>query len=237
MAVNADGEGELSACQGWLITSQTCDIVRDVAERLDVEVAALVKTEPDTWKEATKGLRPRYATVRSLEDALLVADLDRIMTVSKRCLVRQSRTPGCQNDAERRALRHALARKRARAAFPDDFVALIRPLQRYLTQKNVKATPEGDALRALREIRVHATPEWPEPEVEVVLYLLWETQAELLQGEAHATRWETKLPPDRGRFTIDVVATTLERLSARTYVDSDPLDLDHLTVSQPSRAA
>jgi hypothetical protein len=39
-----------------------------------------------------------------------------------------------------------------------------------------------------------------------------------------------KLAPESGRFTtIDGQVTTLEDLRASDYVDSDPLDLDHLS--------
>lgn len=81
----------------------------------------------------------------------------------------------------------------------------------HLIRKHGKTTAEGDALLALREICVLA--------------------------KAHAIPWEKKLPLGRGRFTIDFMLTTLERLSARSYVDSDRLDLDHLTRNQPSKAA
>src|SRR5882724_5395250 len=60
------------------------------------------------------------------------------------------RLPGrsvCRSAAETRKFQAALARKRQRVAFPDDFTVLARELQERVAEKHDKKTPEGDALR------------------------------------------------------------------------------------------
>jgi|GEM_PF-3102154 len=42
LSVNQHGEAQFSDCHDWLVTSQACDIVRDVAHRELVEVIRLL---------------------------------------------------------------------------------------------------------------------------------------------------------------------------------------------------
>ncbi len=103
---------------------------------------------------------PRYAYISGVAEQNLVADLDRVMTVEKTVVATWDRIIGCQNDEEIRAFGKALSRKCSRFAFPDDFNAFIRKLQKRMNDKHEKTSDEGLALRALREIRVQATPSW-----------------------------------------------------------------------------
>jgi hypothetical protein len=102
--------------------------------------------------------RPAYAALKSLEPDCLVADLDRMMTVEKSIVATWTRTPGYVDDADGRAFAQALARKRVRVAFPDDFSELVDKLQRRLEDKHGGNSIEGRGLRALPEIRVRAVP-------------------------------------------------------------------------------
>lgn len=87
------------------------------------------------------------------------------MTVEKGVVAQWNRVSGCSTDKERRALGQALARKRNRFAFPDDFTELSRKLQNRMRDKHNKSSIEGDALRALCEIRVRASPSWNAPKI------------------------------------------------------------------------
>ena len=71
-----------------------------------------------------------------------------------------ARVDGCRTDDDSRRFSLALARKRARTAFPDDFVAFARPLMARMSLKHDKQTDEGRALRSLREIRVGTPTPW-----------------------------------------------------------------------------
>jgi hypothetical protein len=160
-AAQADGDGIQSVTSevaGLVVVTQTCDIVRSCAVRPYVEVSPLVQISKTDFHQIRRGRRPAFATMNSLEKASLVADLDRVMTVEKSIVSRWKRTPGCSDDADCRKFAQALARKRVRFAFPDDFTLLLGKLQSRLVDKHEKNTAEGRALRALREIRVQASP-------------------------------------------------------------------------------
>lgn len=233
---SAQAEGELQSItyevEGLVVITQTCDIVRSCIERPYVEVAPLVEGTAQTIQEVERGRRPSYAFVPAAKDRLLVADLDRVMTVEKSVVASWERTPGCTTDPERRHLARALARKRSRVAFPDDFVALVRKLQDRLQQKHDKDTEEGRALRSLREIRVRAAPSWDSNPAEITFWFIRDAAVEEFAGkgwETYLTAWKKLLMP-AGRFrTIEGIVVTLDDLTGRDYVESDPLDLDHLS--------
>jgi hypothetical protein len=149
-----------ATAEGTVVLTQTCDLVRSCIARPFVEVAPLVEVTEETAHEIERGHRPNYAIVPSLRSRRLVADLDRVMTVEKSIVATWTRTPGCTSDDEIRKFGSALARKRVRFAFPDDFNALVRKLQSRIEEKHDKLSDEGRALRALREIRVTGSPSW-----------------------------------------------------------------------------
>lgn len=217
---------------GLAVLTQTCDLVRRWTERPYVEVAPLVTLEEQAWPLARRGRLPRYFVLRGLETSRLAVDLDRVMTLEKAVVAGWVRVPGCADDEEARRFALALARKRARFAFPDDLTALVKPLQDRLIQKHDKASPEGRALQALREIRLRASPSWDAEVVELTFFFLREQGARDFEGVA----WEEwreawlRLVPPAGRFCeVDGVVQTLDDLTARDYVESDPLDLSFLS--------
>jgi hypothetical protein len=158
------------------------------------------------------------------------------MTVEKPVAAKWTRTPGWSTDSQSRAFAAALARKRARFAFPDDFTALAEKLQGRLSKKHGKESPEGAALRGLREIRVHAAPSWDDPAVTLTFWFVRHDEDVTLEGRswaAYVGEW-LKLMPESGRFVkVQGQVTTLDDLTAADYVGSDPLDLDHLSARPP----
>lgn len=114
---------------------------------------------------------PRFAMVPGVLDKQLVADLDRTMTLEKPVLERWDKVSGCRNDEERRKFANALARKRGRAAFPDDFVTLIKPLQDKCKKKHGNDSALGRTLEALLEIRVQPYPHWDGEQSKKVKFL------------------------------------------------------------------
>ena len=126
----------------------------------------------------------------------------------------------------------ALARKRARFAFPDEFVRFVAKLQRRMSGKHDKDSDEGRALRALREIRVRAAPAWDAQEVDLVFWFIRNEDDPTFGncGWDHYLDAWLKLIPADGRFkSVEGVVLTLDDLTARDYIESDPLDLDHLS--------
>lgn len=219
-----------SKVAGFVVVTQTCDVVRRWADRPYVEVSPLVEVDADKLHDVERGRRPMYGFIPGIAERQLVADLDRTMTVEKAVVAEWSRTSGCATDVEARGLAAALARKRARFAFPDDFTEHARRLQSHLTKRHDKNSPEGLALRALREIRIQATPTWEAPSVNLTI---WFIVSDADAAGSDWARWlETwmALLSEGGRFSrVHAQVAALADLTAADYVGSDALDLDHLS--------
>jgi hypothetical protein len=154
------------------------------------------------------------------------------MTVEKPVVAGWTRIPGCSTDDERRRFALALARKRARFPFPDDFTAFSKKLQARLLEKHDKQSDEGRALRALREIRVRAAPSWDAENVELTFWFVREDADADFEGKNWSAFLELwlNLVPAGGRFkTVNGTVVTLDDVTGRDFVESDPLDLDHLS--------
>jgi hypothetical protein len=220
--------------KGFVVVTQTCDIVRSCADRPFLEVVPLVEIDEQHLYEVQRIRRPQYAYIPGVAEYKLVADLDRVMTLEKSVVAEWQRVPGCKNDEEIRALGKALARKRVRFAFPDDFNKFANKLQNRLRDKHGKSTAEGDALRALREIRVRAEPSWSAPEIQLMFLFIRHEEQDRFQElgwDKPLQNW-LQLIPAHGRFqNVDGLVVSLEDITAKDYVESDPLDLDHLSSS------
>lgn len=217
---------------GFVVLTQTCDIVRDCTRRPYVEIAPLVEIGDDMLDDIERARRPQYAYIRGVADRRLVADLDRVMTMEKSVLADWKRVPGCETDLQQRRLVEALKRKRSRFAFPDDFTELATKLQKRINNKHGRASVEGNALRALREIRVAAAPSWDTDAVELTFYFIRDSGQANFEGQ----NWQDlqqkwlALVPKRGRFiSVNGTVVTFADLTAQDYLESDPLDLDHLS--------
>ncbi len=235
-AVGACAEGDDTAkseVSGFMVLTQTCDLVRSCGERPFIEVCPLVKIEDEgAHREIERGRRPRYAFIPGLADRRLVGDLDRVMTIEKGAVAGWERVEGCQTEDDTRKLALALARKRARFAFPDDFGEFAAPLMCRMSSKHDKQGPEGRALRALREIRVRAQGSWDEEKVSLTFWFIRDPGDSTFEGQPWddlLEKWEAYLPEHERFVNVQVVVQTLDDLSARDYVESDPLDLDHLS--------
>ena len=218
--------------RGFAVLTQTCDLVRRCDARPFVHVSPLVEVDAERLNEIRRGHRPNYVFIPGTARHRLVADLDRVMTVEKAVIADWTRCDGARSDADERRLRLALMRNRGRVAFPDDFGSLTEKLRRRMSRKHDGRGDEGRALRALREIRVGAAPSWLADQVKIMFSFIRDDATPDFEGRAwheHLERW-LKLVPPAGRFTsIDGSVLTLDRLTAREYVESDPLDLDHLS--------
>lgn len=221
---------------GFVVLSQTCDIVRPWCARPFAEVAPLVAVDEQVLNESARGYRPRYLFVPGVSHHRLVGDLDRVMTVEKAVLASWPRVPGCVSEEDTTRLAQALARYRARFAFPDDFGKVVEKLQDRLTEKHDKRSAEGEALRNLREIRVAATPSWDAEAVDLVFMFIPNDDERNFDGKSwdqFLAKWLELVQP-QGRYrTVEVMVLALVDMNAREYVSSVQLDLDHVT-SRPA---
>ena len=224
----------LDVVAGIVMLSQTCDVIRDCQDRPFVEVAPLVELPEQIVGEVRKLRRPAFAYVPATAARFLVADLDRPMTVEKAIVSRWDRISGWTTEREIRDFALALSRKRARFAFPDDFVRAAQRLQRRLVDKHDRLSPEGGYLRALREIRVQASPSWNGGQVQLVWWFIKDTDPDVgpAQWYTMVANW-IGLFDQTGRFDVgNFRVCRLEEMTARDYVDSVRLDLDYLSISR-----
>jgi hypothetical protein len=157
------------------------------------------------------------------------------MTVEKALILKWDHQQGCVTDEEKKLLRQAIARKRMRVAFPDDFVQFASKLQKRMQDKHSKQSDEGKALQALREIRVSARPSWNDNNPEILFYFIREEEQDDCNGigwDKWLDKWLNLLPKS-GRFqSIDGLVVSLEDMTAKEYIESEQLDLDHLSMPQ-----
>lgn len=153
------------------------------------------------------------------------------MTAEKSFLLGLDRVQGLNNDDEIRRFAKALSRKRSRFAFPDDFVACVSKLLKRWSDKHKKDSSEGSSLRSIDEIRVSAYPSWNDSNVNVVFLFITNQSSIDETLEKQVEEW-LKLLSSSERYTFSGECTSLDIMTAREYTDSDPLDLDNLTISQ-----
>ena len=220
--------------EGVVVLTQTCDIVRSCQDRPFVEVAPLVRLDDATVEQVRRLKRPAFAYVPYIAQEGLVADLDRVMTVENAVAANWTRTSGWSADAESRAFAHAIARKRSRFAFPDNFVLAADRFRHHVIGKHNRRTVEGSHLRALREIRVRAEPSWNHDTVELTIWFIKDRDPQGVDPDWSdlVDAW-AGLFDESGRFRVGTaVACRLEDITARDYVESDVLDLDNLSVDR-----
>lgn len=217
---------------GLVILTQTCDLVRDVCKRPFIEVAPLIKKDQSDLKLITKGMIPRFAEIPGLRENGLVADLDRTMTLEKPIINNWKKTSGCRTDEEVRRFANALARKRARAAFPDDFVELISKFRKQCISKHGNSTNLGKTLDAIAEIRAQPFPSWDgESSKTIKLWFLLPPKTDPSKVSEYDKEIQglMKLIPESAKYRIDYSIAEHSQISAAEYIASDLLDLDHLS--------
>ena len=150
---NAQGNGLsyiVTDSPGLAIVSQTCDVVRDCAERPFVLLAPVVELQDPSASEATRGMRPRYVPVPGVGDSAFV-DLDLVVSAEKSVLLGVDPRRGLPDESSQRRFGAGIARAFSRLAFPDDLHVALRGLMARVKGKHARNSPEGRALRVLDE--------------------------------------------------------------------------------------
>ncbi|MEF0939884.1 hypothetical protein [Rhizobium sp. BR 362] len=223
---------------GFVVVSQTCDIVNYGPGKENVVVCPLREATEGLLREIHRGRTPVAAKLQHPPKENLVVDLNRMMTVPKSVLSKLKREVGFSDDAERNRFGEALARKHGRFAFPDDFNDDVLAAIRSKMQKwHDKDSDNGKALRSIASIRATAAPDWDAKLVEVgfrvVLYpanrrlISNDKIDEVLKTLFNGVQWPAKYTRANPLFIMQ----TLADLSAQDYIDSVAIDWDFLSNS------
>lgn len=224
-------EGVASTVMGYVVITQTCDIVRNCSTRSYVELSPLVEVTSAIAKEVRLLRRPAFAFVPGAANNNLVADLDRIITVEKAFLAKFKCISGCNDDSERRAFADALARHRTRPAFPDGFNNCVRPVRDHLKKIHRGTDPEGLLIQSISEIRISAVPDWNAEQISVLLWFILAPSLDspCVDFSSYIDKWLGFFEASQ-QYEVQGVVCRLEDMKASDYVGSDRLDLDQLSV-------
>ncbi|MDP9412719.1 MAG: hypothetical protein M3Q08_01220 [Pseudomonadota bacterium] len=221
---------------GFVVLSQTCDIVRDAERRPYIEVAPLVSVGSANRAAIRKS--PQVAQVPALEEQGLVADLDRVMVIEKPLLAAlpaEARIVGCPTEADRRRFAEALARKHLRFAFPDDFNKGLSRISQQVTKRHGKDSPMGDFLGLTDDIRAYS-PDWEAAEPDVLILFVF-PEAAAIPDDAQELVDELldKFIPT-GRFKKPRgQAVAYDTMTAARYRETDSMDFEYLShAAEPS---
>lgn len=158
------------------LISQTCDVVRNCAQRPLVHIAAVVTLHGASLDEAKRGWRPQYVAIPWAGDDQFV-DLELQGAVEKSVLLNAGRVASCPDSGSAMRFSSGLARHRARFAFPDDLTPTLTPLVNRFREKAGKDTPQGRRIDEIIEIRASATPDWSAAKISVELVFLIDRQS------------------------------------------------------------
>ena len=153
------------------------------------------------------------------------------MTVEKSVVAGWERVPGWRHDQEGQNLSQAIVRRLERFAFPDDIVQMYRRWEHRIKDKHGKASPEGQLLDQILEIRVEATPCWDAPSVEITMICILPEDSGSLECEviAQIPIWEGLLAKPPRVVGVCFEVERLSTLTAQRYLASARMDFEHLS--------
>ncbi|EKD51801.1 MAG: hypothetical protein ACD_62C00176G0016 [uncultured bacterium] len=218
---------------GLILLSQTCDVRRDCRDRPYIEMAAL-QIESKKYELIRKFRMPSYVAVPALATDKIVVDLERVMTFEKSSLILldAARKSGFTTPAELKKFSWALGRKRSRFAFPDEFTTMMGPLKKRLIEKHGKNTKEGLLLTLVQEIRVRAAPDWGNENVALTFWFVLEENSLVSDANDQIEEWRKLIDKGNSPYTkIDMQLADYQSLTAKDYIESDPLDLEALSMT------
>lgn len=217
--------------KGLIVLSQTCDIVKEHLKRPFVEVAPLVTLPESLYNEAIRGKSPRFTVVLNLQSLKIAVDLDRVMTVEKPLLDKWPHSAGFHNGDDARSFSEALARKRIRPAFPNDFNEYITTFNKFIREKHGKKSTEGDLLLKISEIRVLPSPDWNQSKIKVFFYFFLNkfVNVETKRKIDDLIQLQFSKLPKSEKYEADYRVDYYSDVNAEDYRLSERLDYDYLS--------
>lgn len=220
---------------GFVVVSQTCDIVSDPAKNPWVVVCPLVKVDSFRVTEIERGGVPRFALIENAPEGF-IAELSRPLTISKDLLASWRVNKGFTDPAQAVEFARSLERCFGRFAFPDDFNRSISPLLKKLKDGYGKVKAEmGRVARSVAELRVRPSAAWDTEGVRVRFLLILKPEE---QREAQITEISAAFEEIissllwQGGFRIDdpsLQLGTYDDFIARDYIESVALDINALS--------
>jgi len=238
-----DEDGDLTAdleeVAGWIVVSQTCDIVNFVEGRDNIVVAPIVLIDnPKFFEAVEKGTTPAATVIELPAAANHVADLTRLTTVQKKAFVRYERREGFASEESRGRFAQAIERRYGRFAFPDALSdGPILAIRNQAKEKHSKDSVPGRVYRSLRCIRTLAKPDFETAGATIQLLVVLDEEAKL-EATVEEIREELKKLATAPKFnwpssfemdTPFVRVVTPDSLSAREWFSSQQVDLDFIS--------
>jgi hypothetical protein len=220
---------------GFVVVSQTCDIVISCRKRPYVELSPLVSADKQLIKETRTLRRSTLAYHPAAASNNLVVDLERTMTIEKALLVEFDRVVGLRTDAETTTFADALAKRRSRFAYPDDFVAACSKFSEHVKKKAKAKNRDHDTewlhIDAIDEIRVMATPNWSGQSISLSFWMIKRGDPASPDWPGWTKQWAA-LVDQTGRYqSVSMHVATLGAMTALDYQTSHHFDFDQLSIS------
>lgn len=222
--------------EGFVVISQTCDLIRDFTDAPTVQLATIEKVSPSVFAGVKKRTTIRYLYLPALESKSIVANLDQILTVEKAVLLAVSpeqRKSAFRNDVEAQILSDGIARKFGRFAFPDEFTSAVGKFREFVVGKHGKANSNGRILNSIREIRVVNSGGWSSRNSEIEFLFLFDDSGDITKECEECVEALMKKFVVNERFPAcpSFRCVTFEDITADVYRRSPLLDLNFLSNS------
>ena len=230
-----DAREILEGVVGFIVITQTCDIIRRVDDERDfVAVCPLLERPAEEINAIKKGHRPYLTEVENTPENVF-ADLGRVMSISKDLLITWERQEGFSSQGKRLRFAAALERKFGRFAFPDEFDAAVKQFHKRVWARHDKQGSEpGKVYRSLVQIRFKAEPDWDAERRKItVLALLHdegdrEADSDTIREELEISLARIELPQGYEWDSPNLIIAMPKDLTAEDLLSSQRADFDYL---------
>lgn len=228
--------GTIETC-GWVVITQTCDIVNYGKRKEYVSICPIVVAPPEVVKEVRAGVTPAFGKLDLAVAEDHVVDFGLTATVHKRALILLERRDGFQNDAARSIFQQSLERRFGRFAFPDWLSnGPLKQLRKRAREAHKSSGANGDIYKAIDEFRVRGNPDL-ESKDSVIGFLVVvdrekekKTTRDAIRKELAAQANKFVWPDDFIKEDEFMAIGTLDEFTGRDIKESYSVDLDFISL-------